>query len=91
MRQISMHVVELMWTYHVTFLEGNRQVGKKLTFQTDDKLYEILRRCHNPIEDHNHLERMLVERRPGQIKLRMTDEQYFKLFQSERKHKPRGG
>lgn len=90
MRKVSMHFIEIQWRYHVTFMEGSRQVGKALHFNTDDKIYEILRRAHAPVEDHNMLERCLVARTPGSIELRLSDEQYFKLFQSDRKHKPRG-
>jgi hypothetical protein len=38
-----------------------------------------VREARCPVEDHNLVERCLVERRPGSVQLRLTDEQHQKL------------
>jgi hypothetical protein len=38
-----------------------------------------VREARCPVEDHNLVERCLVERRPGSVQLHLTDEQHQKL------------
>lgn len=82
MRYVRMHYLIMMQRCHVTFMEGDRQVGRKLVFQDTEKIFEILRRCHAPVEDHQIVEYALREGRPGSVTLRMDDAQYRKLVQA---------
>jgi len=50
----------------------------------DRRLFDILRTCACPIEDHNLVERCLVERRPGNVQLKLTDAQHQKLIGARR-------
>jgi hypothetical protein len=76
---VRMFFIEMQGVYHVTFCQGNRQVGRKFRFTDGQKILEILKEAHCPIEDHNLVERSLVERRPGSVQLKLTDAQHQKL------------
>jgi hypothetical protein len=84
-RKISMFYLEMMQSYHITFMENGRQVGRKLVFQDTEKLFEILRRCHAQIEDHQIVEYALAQGRPGSVNLRLDDDQYQKLVKAGRR------
>jgi hypothetical protein len=62
-----------------TFCQGNRQVGRRFRYTDGQRILDILREAHCPIEDHNLVERCLVERRPGSVQLRLADAQHRKL------------
>jgi len=62
-----------------TFCQGNLQVGRQFHYTDGQRNLDILREAHCPIEDHNLVERCLVERRPGSVQLRLADAQHRKL------------
>jgi hypothetical protein len=48
-------------------------------YRDPDRIYELLRAAHAPLEDHQMVEMCLRERRPGGVDLRLTEAQYQKL------------
>jgi hypothetical protein len=76
---VRMFFIEMQGVYHVTFCQGNRQIGRKFRYTDGQRILDILREAHCPIDDHNLVERCLVERRPGSVQLRLADAQHQKL------------
>ena len=76
---VRMFFIVMQGVYHVTFCQGNRQVGRKFRYTDGQRILDILKETHCPIEDHNLVERSLVERRPGSVQLKLTDAQHQKL------------
>jgi hypothetical protein len=72
MQSIRMHYTDMMLTFHVTFMEGNRALGN-LNFNSEEPIFEMMRRAHNPVEDHQIVENTIRERRPGVVELRIAD------------------
>jgi len=46
------------------------QPGRVVNFTDDRKIFELLRRSHAPIEDHQIVEMALRQRRPGMVERR---------------------
>jgi hypothetical protein len=84
MRKVTTSYIDMPRGLRVTFMEGNRSLGRVLNF-TDDRKIELLRRSHAPIEDHQIVEMALRQRRPGMLELRLTEEQYTTLLQTLRR------
>jgi hypothetical protein len=78
MRRIRMHYIDTMLIFHVTFMEGNRVWGN-LSFNSEEPIFEMMRRAHNPVEDHQIVENTIRERCPGVVELRLDDEQFASL------------
>lgn len=83
MHAVRMFFIEMQGVYHVTFCQGNRQIGRKFRYTDGQRILDILREAHCPIEDHNLVERCLVERRPGSVQLRLADAQHQRLVGSQ--------
>jgi hypothetical protein len=64
---------------YVTFMEGNRVVGRILRFTTQERLVEMLRRGRATLEDVNMVRLSLEQGRPGAVEIRLDDEQYASL------------
>lgn len=79
MHLVRMFFIEMQGIYHVTFCQGTRQLGRPFRYADGERIREIMREAHCPIEDHNLVENCLVERRPGSVQLRLTDSQHQKL------------
>jgi hypothetical protein len=80
MHLVRMFFIEMQGVYTVTFCQGNRQVGRRFRYTDGQRILEILREAHCPIEDHNLVENCLVERRPGSVQLKLTDAQHQRLI-----------
>ena len=76
---VRMFFIEMQGVYRVTFCQANRQVGRQFRYTDGQRILDIVREARCPVEDHNLAERCLVERRPGSVQLRLTDEQHQKL------------
>ena len=48
-----------------TFCQGNRQVGRRFRYPDGQRILEILREAHCPIEDHNLVKNCVAECRPA--------------------------
>jgi hypothetical protein len=75
---VRMFYSEMMCSYHVTFMEGNRGLGQ-MKFNSEEPIFEMLRRAHNSVEDHQIVEYAMQQRRPGSVELRLNDQQYAAL------------
>lgn len=80
-----MHFSETMYHYHLTFMEGSRSLGRVLNFSDERKIFDLMRRAHATLEDHNIVEMALLSRRPGRVELRLTEEQYTTLLHTLRR------
>jgi hypothetical protein len=73
---------ELRQQWHVTFLEAGleRELPRKLTFQSPSKILELARRgeAWGTLENRQALERA-IEAGQGGVYLRLTPEQYARL------------
>jgi hypothetical protein len=83
MRKVTMSYMDFPLGLRVTFVEGQRGLGRVLNFTDDTKTFELLRRVHASLEDHNIVEESLRHRRAGMVELRLTDEQYTSLIAYE--------
>jgi hypothetical protein len=61
------------------FCEGNQQIGKRLKFSDPDRIYDLLKAAHCPIEDHQVVQQALRQRRPGSVNLHLSEDQCQKL------------
>jgi hypothetical protein len=84
MHQVRMFFIEMQGVFTVTFCQGARQVGRSFRYTDSQKILDILREARCPIEDHNLVERSLVERRPGSVQLKLSDAQHQKLIGARR-------
>jgi hypothetical protein len=80
MHRVTMSFIDMQGMITVTFIESGKKVGRQYRYTVDRRLFDILRTCACPIEDHNLVERCLVERRPGSVQLKLTDAQHQKLI-----------
>jgi len=82
MPRVRMFVQEWPTGYSVLFTEEHNssiQVGRHYEYTHSDRLYEILRASHAPLEDHQALEYGLAARAVACVILNLNDEQYAKL------------
>jgi len=81
-----MFVQEWPTGYSVLFTEEHNssiQVGRHYEYTHSDRLYEILRASHAPLEDHQALEYGLAARTVACVVLNLSAEQYTKLKRSQ--------
>jgi hypothetical protein len=79
MHRVRCHFQEMPMGIYVTFMEGNRVVGRILRFTTQERLVEMLRRGRATLEDVNMVRLSLEQGRPGAVEIRLDDEQYASL------------
>jgi hypothetical protein len=79
MPRVMMHFYEMPTGLTVTFIESGRKIGRARHYADPDRIYDILRAAKAPSEDIQTVEFALVNRRPGAVALRLSQEQYDKL------------
>jgi hypothetical protein len=78
---VRMFFIEMQGVYTVTFCQGNRQIGRRFRYTDGQRIIDIVRKARCPVEDRNFVEMCLVERRPGSVQLRLSDEQHHVLVE----------
>ena len=61
MHRVTMSFIDMQGMITVTFIENGKKVGRQYRYTDDRRLFDILRTCACPIEDHNLVERCLVD------------------------------
>jgi hypothetical protein len=86
MPRVQISISEIMWTYHVVFIDPASQtaIGRTRRFNSDEMVYEMLRRGRADRETMNIVEMNLTQGRPVMVDLNLTDEQYAKLKTQKR-------
>jgi hypothetical protein len=64
-----MRLIEMQGVYTVTACQETRQVGRHFRYTDGQPILDTRREEHCPVEDHNLVDRFLVERRPGSVQL----------------------
>jgi hypothetical protein len=53
MHLVRMFFIEMQGVYTVTFCQGTRQIGRQFRYTDGQRILDIVREAHCPIEDHN--------------------------------------
>jgi hypothetical protein len=61
------------------FYVGNQRIGPVRRYVDEQMVFTILRRAHANLETMQIVEMALAQRRPCNVTLELTDEQYAKL------------
>jgi hypothetical protein len=63
----------------IIFYVGNQKIGPTVRCADEEAVFRVLRRAHANLETLNVVEMSLAQRRPCNVELTLTDEQYRKL------------
>jgi hypothetical protein len=74
MPKVRMHFYEMPMGLSVTFMEGNKEVGRSRQYRDTDRIYDILLAAKAPQEDHHSVALALQSHRPGAVELNLTQE-----------------
>jgi hypothetical protein len=74
-----MYFHEMMTALHVCFMEGNDLVAKHHRYGDPDKIYDLLKAAHAPLEDHHAVAEALRQGRSKSVILPLSQAQYKQL------------
>ena len=86
MPRVSCSIQDSPTSTVMIFYVGNQMIGPVRRYSDEQRVFEVLRRAHANLETIQIVEMVLAQRRPCNVTLELTDEQYAKL-RSERNSK----
>ena len=79
MPSVRVSIQEFPAHIYVVFYRDNKSIGPMRRYSTQERVMELLRRCHANLETINIVEMSLQARRPCVVEVNLTDEQIRKL------------